>query len=248
MLDGVLIDCQAGGHDISTCHSAVHDLLGSADSSADDLGLAVEAVVLIDIHDVLDVLLAVLTVGLFPAQERRNEQGAVLCGPDGLCRAEHQSHIGADALFLQAAGSSHTSLGAGDLDDEVAADSSHFLSSSDHLFGIVQMGVDLHGDGELLVALQALFLDPVGDVGNGRQERLAAQHDVAGVGGNAVNAKGVVSELDLIEFCAVQEVLHNHFLLLVKSVNQFVLQASNRFLFEIRRFLSSFKSHPVINL
>ena len=69
-----------------------------------------------------------------------------------------------------------------------------------------------------------------------------------GVGGNAVNAKGVVSELDLIEFCAVQEVLHNHFLLLVKSVNQFVLQASNRFLFEIRRFLSSFKSHPVINL
>ena len=88
------------------------------------------------------------------------------------------------------------------------------------------MGVDLHGDGELLVALQALFLDPVGDVGNGRQERLAAQHDVAGVGGNAVNAKGVVSELDLIEFSAVQEVLHNLFLLLIKSVNQFV-PASN---------------------
>lgn len=248
MLDGVLIDGQAGGNDVGTCHRAVHDLLGGADGRADDLGLAVEAVVLIDIHDVFDVLLAVLTVGLFPAQERRNEEGAVLCGPDGLCRAEHQRHVGADALFLQAAGSSHTSLGAGDLDDEVLADGGDFLCGGDHLFGVVQMGVDLHGDGELLVALQALFLDPVGNVGNGRQERLAAQHDVAGVGGNAVNAKGVVSELDLIEFCAVQEVLHNHFLLLVKSVNQFVLQASNRFLFEIRHFLSNFKSHPVENL
>ena len=202
MLDGVLIDGQAGGDDVGTCHRAVHDLLGGADGRADDLGLAVEAVVLIDIHDVLDVLLAVLTVGLFPAQERGNEEGAVLCGPDGLCRAEHQRHVGAD------------------LDDEVLADGGDFLCGGDHLFGVVQMGVDLHGDGELLVALQALFLDPVGDVGNGRQERLAAQHDVAGIGGNAVNAKGVVSELDLIEFCAVQEVLHNHFLLLVKSVNQ----------------------------
>ena len=75
------------------------------------------------------------------------------------------------------------------------------------------MGVDLHGDGELLVALQALFLDPVGNVGDGRQEGFAAEHDVAGVGGNAVDAEGVVSELDLIEFCAVQEVLHNRFLL-----------------------------------
>ena len=73
------------------------------------------------------------------------------------------------------------------------------------------MGVDFHRDREFLVAFQTLFLDPVGNVGDGRQERLAAEHDVAGIGGYAVNAEGVVSKLDLIEFCAVQKVLHNRF-------------------------------------
>ena len=73
------------------------------------------------------------------------------------------------------------------------------------------MGVDLHRDREFIVAFQTLFFDPVGNVGDGSQERLAAQHDVAGIGGNAVNTEGVVSKLDLVEFCAVQKVLHSRF-------------------------------------
>ena len=70
------------------------------------------------------------------------------------------------------------------------------------------MGVDLHGDGEAVDPLQALFFDPVGNVGDGGFEGLAAEHDVAGIGGHAVDAEGVVGLLDLVELRTVQEEFH----------------------------------------
>ena len=46
----------------------------------------------------------------------------------------------------------------------------------------------------------------------GSQEMaLPLSMSVAGIGGNAVNTEGVVSKLDLVEFCAVQKVLHSRF-------------------------------------
>ena len=70
------------------------------------------------------------------------------------------------------------------------------------------MGVDLHGDGEGVDALQPGGLDPVGDVADGGLEGLAAEHDVAGIGGHAVDAEGLVGVLDLIQLGTVQEKFH----------------------------------------
>ena len=97
MLHAVLVHGQTGGDDIGTGNSAVHDLLGVTDGGTDDLGLAVEAVVLVDLDDVLDVLLAILAVGFLPADEGGDEQGAVLGGQDGHGGGEDQGHVGADA-------------------------------------------------------------------------------------------------------------------------------------------------------
>ena len=118
VLHAVLVDFQTGGDDVGAGNSTVGDLLGVADSSADDLGLAVEAVVLVDLDDVLDVLLAVLAVGFLPADEGRDEQRAVLGGQDGHGGGEDQGDVGADALSLQTTGGNNTSLGAGDLDGD----------------------------------------------------------------------------------------------------------------------------------
>ena len=75
------------------------------------------------------------------------------------------------------------------------------------------MGIDLDGNGELVDAFQTLFLDPLSDLGDAGDEGLAADHDVAGVGGHAVDAEGVIGVLDLVELGAVQEEFHDKSLL-----------------------------------
>ena len=74
MLHGILIHGQSGCYDIRPGHGAVHNLLWCPDCSADDLGLSVESVVLVNVHNILDICLTVLSVGFLPADERGYEQ------------------------------------------------------------------------------------------------------------------------------------------------------------------------------
>ena len=84
MFHAFLIDVQSGRHDVRTGYRTVHDLLGCTDRCTDDLGITEIAIMAVDIDDILDIGTAVFTVGFFPANERRNEQAAVLCSPQSL--------------------------------------------------------------------------------------------------------------------------------------------------------------------
>ena len=63
VIEAVFIHLQAGGDDIRPGHGAVHKLLAGAHGGADDLRLPEEAVVGVDIHDILNVVHAVLAAG-----------------------------------------------------------------------------------------------------------------------------------------------------------------------------------------
>ena len=51
-----------------------------------DLGLPIETVVLVNVHNIPDIRLTVLSVGFLPADERGYEQRVVFCRKDGLGR------------------------------------------------------------------------------------------------------------------------------------------------------------------
>ena len=65
------------------------------------------------------------------------------------------------------------------------------------------MGIDLHTDWELVPALDAFFLDELRQLADDGEEGLAGIHDMVGVGGDAVDAEGIVGFTDLVDLCAV---------------------------------------------
>ena len=70
MLYGILIDRQSRRNDVSSGYSTVYELLRSPDSGTDYLCFTQETVVRVDLHDVADILFAVLSVGFLPSDER----------------------------------------------------------------------------------------------------------------------------------------------------------------------------------
>ena len=65
------------------------------------------------------------------------------------------------------------------------------------------MRVDFDGDRELVLPLEAFFLDPGSHLFDDGHERFAGKLDVFRVRGDAVDAEGVVCLFDLIHFGAV---------------------------------------------
>lgn len=133
--------------------------------------------------------------------ERRDEQGAVLCHRQGLRWREHQRDVGADAFLFELAGGGDARR-AGELDDEVAAQRGNDAFLGDHLVGLFQVRIDFHRDREDFVAVELVVLDPAGDVLEYDLERLAAVLRMWRVGGDAVDAEGVVGEVDFVELGA----------------------------------------------
>lgn len=86
MFHGILIHGQPGCNDIRPGHGTIHNLLRCPDGRADDLGLPIETVVLVNVHNIPDIRLTVLSVGFLPADERGYEQRVVFCRKDGLGR------------------------------------------------------------------------------------------------------------------------------------------------------------------
>jgi hypothetical protein len=206
VLEPALIDGQPAGHDVGAHARGVDDLLGVAQRGHDHLGL--EIVVPVDLQDVPDELRRVVAGFLLPADERRDEQRAVLRRRQRLRRREHQRDVGADAVALELARRGDALLGGRQLDHEAGVQRGVDPAFAHHVGGVRKVRIDLHGHRELRVAGERVVLQPGRDVAQRDLERLAADLDVPRIGRHAVDAEGVIGKVDFIELCAVEKELH----------------------------------------
>ena len=198
MNHGIFVNCKAGGNNIRSCYCTVHKLFCCPDCCADDLRFSIKTIVLIDRYDILNVLSAVFAVCFFPSNERRNEEGAVLCRKDCLRCGEYQCYIRSDPFCFQSFCCRDPGRNAGDLYYKVFRDRRNLSCCLHHFVCIFQIRIDLNRNRKLLITFQPFFFDPLRNIRDRCKERLSGIHDVTGICGHSIDPETVIGFFDLI--------------------------------------------------
>ncbi len=200
MGEGVFVNGETGGDDVSSGNGHIHNLTAVSQSSHQHFRFKPKIVSNSD--NILDKLASVLSIRLLPADKRRHIKRAGAHRLQCLCCRKDQRHIGAYASFFQQPHCLECTFHTLQLNDKVGAHGRQLLRFSYHFVGIQNVGVYFYRDGLVRPFHHcANFIDYF-------EEWLAGNLHVPGIGGYAVNVPGVKRIFDFINDGAVQEKFH----------------------------------------